>query len=179
MPATWDWTIGRVVAPFGIRGEMKTEILTDFPERFQALKTVALVLPGRAPCEVTVESSRFHKGRVLLKVSGVNSIDDVENWRGAEVRIAREDAVPLPDGSFYTSDLVGMLVVTTTGNTVGPVEEVLRSPGHDLLRVGEWLIPFVHAIVLKVDTREHRIIVDPPVGLLDGLAGVADTEADD
>ncbi len=170
MDAQWDWTIGRVVAPFGIRGEMKTEILTDFPERFRDVEEVALVQAGQPVRVMEIQGVRFHKGAVLLKVVGVDTIEDVEALRGAEVRIKRQDAVHLPDGSYYVSDLIGMQVVTVAGQCVGLVNDVIQSPGHDQLLVGESLIPMVHAIVLDIDVAARRITVDPPDGLLPGVS---------
>lgn len=162
----WNWTIGKVVAPFGIRGEMKTEILTDFPDRFQSVEEVALVLPnGR--CEIRlVESVRLHKGRALLKLRGIDTIEAAECWRGADVRIPRDHAVPLPENAYYVSDLLGMRVVTVSGREVGCVDEVVSAPAHDLLRVGENLIPMVRQIVLKVDMSARTVLIDPPEGLL-------------
>lgn len=164
----WDWTIGRVVAPFGIRGEMKTEILTDFPERFEELQEVALVSGSGETRVLNVQGARLHKGRVLLKLRGIETLEDVEAWRGAEVRVPRSAAVPLAPGDYYVSDLVGMEIVTRDGRRVGPVEDILQSPAHDLLRTGEVLIPMVRAIVLEIDIEARRIVVDPPLGLLPG-----------
>lgn len=145
---------------------MRTEILTDFPERFTSLETAALcTADGR--CFVTsVESARFHKGRVLLKMKGIDTIDDVERWRNAEVRVRRSDAVPLPADTYYVTDLIGMTVLTEDGVEIGVVDDVVANPGHDLLKVGDDLIPMVKAIVRSVDVANRRITVDPPLGLL-------------
>lgn len=162
----WNWTIGRIVGPFGIRGEMKTEILTDFPDRFRTLNEVALVLPDGRLDVRTVEGVRLHKGRALLKLLGIDTIEAAESWRGAEVRVSREQAVPLSEGFYYVSDLLGLRVVTVTGREVGAVDEVISAPAHDLLRVGESLIPMVHQIVRMVDLSAGVVVIDPPEGLL-------------
>jgi 16S rRNA processing protein RimM len=165
----WDWTVGEVVGTFGIRGEMKVRMESDFPDRFARLKTVCLrpVKPKKGdPKLFTVESTRIHKGQVLLKLEGVNRIEDIEAWRGALVQVKKEEAVPLPEGAYYVNDLVGMEIFTKEGRSLGKLEKVLPYPAQDLWQVGEVLIPAVKPIVVSVDTVTRRIVVDLPAGLL-------------
>jgi len=162
----WNWTIGIVAAPFGLIGEMKVRIETDFPERFGGLKQVGLRLTGRGLKVFDVQRTRIHKGQVLLKVDGIESIDDADVWRGAHVQVKRADAVPLPEGSFYTTDLIGLDVITREGRALGKIERVLAYPAQDLLKVGDALIPAVKEFVVEVDLAGGRIIVAPPDGLL-------------
>src|SRR5262249_31341337 len=130
----WNWTIGEVVAPFGRIGELKVRLESDFPDRFARLKQVCLRPPAGAPRLFAVERARLHKGQVLLKVEGVESIGDAEAWRGARVQIPREEAVPLPEGSYYAGDLIGLDVVTQEGRMLGRLEKVLAYPAQDLLQ---------------------------------------------
>jgi 16S rRNA processing protein RimM len=162
----WDWTIGEVVAPFGRRGEVKVKILTDFPERFAELKRVCLRPKTRGPALMEVQATRLHKGQALLKLTGVESIDDAETWRGSIVQVRRGDAVPLQDDSHYIDDIVGMEVWTVQGRLVGALSDVLHYPAQDLLVVGDALIPAVRPIVVEVDQARRRIVIDPPEGLL-------------
>ncbi|HSV72447.1 MAG TPA: ribosome maturation factor RimM [Chthonomonadales bacterium] len=171
-PAEWDWTIGVVVAPFGIAGEMKVRILTDFPERFETLAEACLQIEGGRAQRVRVTRTRMHKGHVLLRVDGVETADDAAAWRGARVQVRREDAPPLGTDEHYDADLIGLAVVTVDGRTVGPVEQVLHYPAQDLLRVGDALIPAVRPIVREVDVAGGRIVIDPPEGLLPGESAV-------
>src|SRR5438552_383378 len=99
----WNWTIGEVVSTFGIKGEMKVRLDTDFPERFQGLKQVCLRPRRGEPKLVRVEGTRLHKGQALLTVEGVSDMTGAERWRGAKVQIQRGEAVPLPQGSYYWS----------------------------------------------------------------------------
>lgn len=177
---SWDWTIGVIVAPFGIRGEMKTELRTDEPDRYSILERVALVMPDGRFTVRAVESARLHKGRILLKLEGIDSIESVEEWRGAEVRIPRSEALPLPEDTYYVSDLIGLRVVTCAGVEVGKVRDVLRSPAHDLLCVGDDLIPMVRQIVTRIDLDNKLVEINPPQGLLsvDVTASTAGEEAE-
>lgn len=162
----WNWTIGEVVAPFGRIGEVKVRILTDFPERFALLKQVCLRAPNRAAALLEVERVRLHKGQILLKLRDIESIDDAERWRGAEVQVRREEAVPLPEDSYYVADLLGMEVWTVGGRRLGTLEDVLPYPAQDLWKVGDILIPAVREFILRIDIPGRRITVSLPAGFL-------------
>lgn len=167
----WTWTIGEVIGVFGIKGEMKVRLETDFPDRFAALKRICL-RPSRIeagpPVLFEVQSARLHKGQVLLKLRTIDRIEDAERWRGAKVQIPRAQAVALPENSYYAADIIGFDVVTRDGRPLGKLEKILPYPAHDLFQVGAALIPAVKEIVLEVDTANRRIVVDPPAGLLPG-----------
>ncbi len=158
---------------FGIRGEVSAEILTDFPERFDATEAVTL-RRGSDVRPATVDGHRFHKGRVLLKLAGIDTMTDAERLVGYDVVVPDEQLYELPEGEdlYYEFDLVGCAVVTTDGIDVGSVETVLRTGAQDLLTVrrqtgAEALIPFVDEICVEVDVEAKRIVIDPPEGLLD------------
>jgi len=164
----WNWTIGIVTAPFGTRGELKVRYETDFPERFSKLKEVCLRNPKGVGQLFKVEGVREHKGQALLKLGGIERIEDVDLWRQARVQLRRADAVPLADNEFYTADLVGYRVETTDGREVGKLERVQPYPAYDLWVVGEAMIPAVKEIVKEVNTAERRILIEPPAGMLPG-----------
>lgn len=162
----WTWTIGIAVAPFSRFGEIKVNIETDFPERFSRLREVCLRPPKGAPKLFTVERARPHKGQMLLKLGGIEKIEDIDPWRGALVQIPRREAMPLGKDEYYRQDLVGLEVVTTEGRVLGRLEEVLAYPAQDLYRIGDILIPAVKQIVVKVDIAGGRLLVDPPAGMI-------------
>jgi 16S rRNA processing protein RimM len=167
----WNWTVGVVVSAFGIRGEMKVRLETDFPDRFQSLKQVCLrgaFGANKAASLYDVKGARLHKNQVLLSLVGIDKIEQVDELRGYAVQIRREEAVKLPANSYYSVDLVGMAVVTRQGRVLGKLEKILAYPAYDLFQVGEALIPAVKEIVIEVDTAGRRIVVDPPAGMLPG-----------
>ncbi|MEP6754233.1 MAG: ribosome maturation factor RimM [Chthonomonadales bacterium] len=166
----WDHAIGRIVGVFGIKGEMKVMPETNHPAQFESLKEVCL-RRGSSAQTFKVRRVRFHKGMALMSVTGINRIEDVELWRGAFVQIKREEAAPLDEGSYFTTDLVGLNVVTVDGREIGPVDKVLHYPAQDLLKVGDALIPAVKPIVVEVDLVKKRILIDPPMGMLPGEVG--------
>ena len=168
--------IAKIAKPQGRRGEVAAEILTDFPERFRRLESVFLSREEKEapPQSRNLESAWFHKGRVILKFQGVDSITEADALRGFEVLIRREERIPAPEGSFYLYELVGCRVVERKAEIereLGTVEAVESATGRDLLRVRsgeeEFLIPFAEAICTRIDVAERRIEVDLPDDLLE------------
>lgn len=164
----WIWTVGAVIAPFGTRGEIKVRYETDFPQRFKNLKEVCLRSPRDIARLFVVESVREHKSNVLLKLEGIERIEDVEAWRGAKVQVRRTDAVELPRDEFYTADIIGFAVDTMDGRNLGKLERILPYPTYDLWVAGDALIPAVKEIVKKVDRDTRQILIDAPEGMLPG-----------
>lgn len=162
----WDWTIGRVVAAFGVRGEASVVMEQDQLESFSGLEMVSLRAPGGRTQKFAVESIRYHKGRALIKFKGIDSRDALEPWRDALVQILRDARPTLGPDSFYVSDLLGCEVFLQDGQRVGTIDDVLRYPAQDLWKVGEALIPAVKAIVVSVDLEARRVVISPPKGLL-------------
>ena len=166
----WSFTVGEIVSPFGRVGEVKVRLDTDFPDRFARLKRVCLRWPSGDARIVEVERSRLHKGQILLKVKGMESIDDAETLRNARVQIQPDDAVQLPANEYYIHDLIGCDVVTAEGRLLGPLTSVLVNPANDVYVVGqgksEILLPAVRDVIVSVDLTSRRIVVQPTPGLL-------------
>jgi 16S rRNA processing protein RimM len=166
--------IARVVRPQGRKGEVLAEILTDFPSRFRDLHRAFLDVPGNHPQVVTVEDTWLHKGKVVLKLAGIGSIDDAETLRGRLVLVPEEEKVALSANQYYLWELKGCQVVVENGEMrkpLGTVTEVERTGGVDLLRVvddsREVLVPFAEAICKVIDPESRLIVIDPPDDLLD------------
>jgi 16S rRNA processing protein RimM len=169
--------IARIAKPQGRHGEVVAEILSDFPERFEQLGRAYLEVAGGPPNPVVVEKTWPHKGRIVLKLSGVDSIDQADRLRGLHVFIRREDRVALPDHQYYVWELEGCRVVRELGGVaheVGIVTEVERTGGVDVLHVArsqgqspELLIPLAQDICRRIDTAAKTILIDPPPELLE------------
>ena len=166
-PASDSLTIGRILKSHGNRGEVAAEILTDFPDRFQAGNELWLS-DGSASQPRVLEGSWFHKGRVILKFRGCDSITDAEALAGLWIEIPRAERRPLPPGIVYLSDLIGC-VVRENGQTVGTVEAIEETGATPVLNVrtseGELLIPFAAEICQTVDVEKQEIQVRLPEGL--------------
>jgi 16S rRNA processing protein RimM len=169
---TEDVVIARVVKARGIKGEVACHIETDFPGRFDALEQVTLWMPDDSRLSLRVEDYWFHKGRVILKFEGYDSMTAAESLVGGRLVIAESDAMALDEGEFYEYQIVGSQAVTTEGRSIGEVTSLLRTGGTDVLVVKgedgrEHMIPFADDICTEVDTEARRITVNPPEGLLE------------
>jgi 16S rRNA processing protein RimM len=170
-----DWDelalVGRVARAHGNRGQVIVDPATDFPEeRFKA-GSVLLTRRGNATEPLTVESVRFHRGRPIIGLAGIDTMDAAEALAGSELRISAEALQPLPAGSFYHHDLVDCAVETPRGETIGRVTRVDGDGAGSRLIVegksGEVLIPLVDGICVTVDVAGKKIVVEPPEGLLE------------
>ena len=161
-------TIGRVVKPQGRKGEVLTEPITDRPDRFPSLRRAYVRGPGENALEVRVTRCWPHKGRFVLKLEGVDSIDAAESYRGLELRIAEEDLEPLPEGSYYHHQLRGLRVEDPSGAALGTVADLVETGGESVVLVvrgpgGELLIPLAERFVRRVDLSGGRLVAEPPV----------------
>jgi 16S rRNA processing protein RimM len=156
-----------VVKPQGRKGEVAVEPLSDRPDRFPGLRRAFLPAPAGAAREVGVAGCWPHKGRFVLKLDGVDSIDDAEALRGQELRIREEDLAVLPAGSYYHHQLRGLNVEDDRGGPLGRVEDILETGAEAPVLVvrgarGETLVPLAEPFVRQVDLPGGRLVVVVP-----------------
>lgn len=163
-----DWvTFGRIVRPQGRKGEVLTEVLSDHPDRFPSLRQAHLVDSQGTARLVEITSCWPHKGRMVLKLQGIDSIDQAETLRGAELRIAEADLPPLPQGSYYHHQLKALQVEDGSGRLLGKVADILETGGDAPVLVvrgdqGELLLPLVHDFIRQVDLPGGRLVIVVP-----------------
>ena len=152
----------------GIRGQIVVNPETDFMEdRFRAGRAV-LIGPSDRTREYAIREVRFHQGRPIVALAGVETMTEAEALAGSEVWIAEAELAPLPERTYYRHDLVGCEVYDLTGASVGRVTAVEGSIDRSYLVVDEhMLIPLVGGIVTAVDIVGKRVTIDPPEGLID------------
>lgn len=159
--------IGRILAPHGVRGEIRVEIMTDFPERF-APGSQLLIEGESGRC--TIVSARPHKGALLVLLDGYQDRTQIERLRGRHLLLPRGEAADLPEGEYYADELEGMTVVTTDARVLGRLVEVLWTGANEVYVVqgdyGEILLPAIAEVVQEVDVARQQMIVQ----LLPGLA---------
>lgn len=173
MRSEWDdmVLVGRIARAHGNRGQVIVDPATDFPEeRFKA-GSVLCVRRGDTTEAMTVENVRFHRGRPVIGLAGVDTMNAAEALAGTELRVSVEALQPLPSGSYYHHDLIGCSVVTPHGGAIGRVRSVEGDGAGSRLVVenasGDVLIPMVEGICVAIDLDGRRIVVAPPEGLLD------------
>jgi len=161
--------LGRVIAPFGVRGAIRVEPFSEAPDALLAHATW-WIRPPRATAwrERHLDGGRMHGGALIATLAGVATRDDALALRGAEIGIPRAALPRAGKNEVYWADLAGLEVRNRESRVLGVVEEVVTHGAHPILRVarpagspgGERLIPFVPAIVDRVDLEAGRIDVD-------------------
>jgi 16S rRNA processing protein RimM len=166
-PHADEWlVVARVAAPHGVRGDLRCEIVTDFPERFRRMREVFLG-PGRVRYEVERVGSA--RGQLTLKLVGVETRMGAEGLRGQLLCVPEKDAVKLPRGSYFWHQIIGLSVQTEDGRDLGQVGEIIETGSNDVyvVRDGgtEHLIPAIKDVVLDIDLGAGLMTVR----LLEGL----------
>jgi 16S rRNA processing protein RimM len=164
--------IARILKARGIKGEVAASIETDFPERFAALDRVTVAKPDGSRTLLRMEDHWFHKGRVILKFEGYDSMTAAKELAGSLLVVPESEREALPEDRFYEYNIVGAEAITAGGQRLGPVTRLMHTGGTDLLVVEgesgrEYLIPFADDICTEIDVDAKRIVVNPPEGLLD------------
>jgi 16S rRNA processing protein RimM len=163
--------VAKIVKSRGLRGELVADVLTDFPDRFQALETVVALFPDGKQRALKIENFWFQKDRIIFKFAGFDSIETAEALRGAEICVPESESVELDPGEFFDWELTDCEVETVEGEKIGRVKELMRTGGTEILVVEgagkEYLIPFAETICTEVDIENKLIKVDAPEGLLE------------
>ncbi len=157
--------IGQILAPQGIKGKLKVKVITDFPQRFAPSSTVYI---NRQP--VTIDSTEWHKGRVIIQLNTIDSIEAAQRLQGQPIEIHHSQIYSLPEGQYYHFQLIGLEVWTIQGELLGNITEVLTSESNDNYVVkgegGEILIPAIEDVVKSIDLNKGRIVIEAMPGLL-------------
>ncbi len=152
-------SVGQIGKTHGLKGEVKVFSLTDNLERFKKLKSVYIDGEIRK-----IEGCKLQHDKAILKIEGIDSIEQAELYRNKYLMVSRENAIKLPEGSYYVADLLDCSVYEEGGEELGKVYDVLHTPGNDVYWVKgnkEVLIPVLKEIVLSVDTDKGVIIIKP------------------
>ncbi|WP_035290660.1 ribosome maturation factor RimM [Clostridium sp. KNHs214] len=153
------FNIGQIINTHGVHGELKILPLTDDINRFKSLKHVLI-----DDIERTILGVKFQKDKVILKLDGINSMDDAMKYRGKYLKINRKDAVPLEEDTYFISDLVKCEVFDTKGNKIGKIYEVIKTGSNDVYWVKgekEVLVPALRDIVREIDINNFKITIRP------------------
>ena len=158
--------IGRIIAPRGIRGELKVSIESEEPERFLDLRSVLI---GDRFVPYAVLRARLFKGNALLQLEGIDDPDAAESLRGQLVLVPIEDAIPLAEDEYYAFELVGLTVLEEDGTPLGTLDSIMATGANDVYVVkgprGEIMLPAIQEVVLGIDIDRGLITVR----LMDGL----------
>ena len=162
--------VGQIVNTFGIKGEVKVTPFTNDIKRFDDLKKV-YVTSRKDSKLYKVESVRYHKNMVLLKLEGINNPEDAEILKNAYLEINREDAIPLEEGTYFIADLIGLEVHTDEGKLLGKIEDIYNTGSNDIYVVKDELgkqilLPGIKEVIKDVQIENAKIIVHLIPGLI-------------
>ena len=164
------FTIGKIVNTHGVKGEMRVKPSTDDIKRFEKLKEIQLeVKGGTKTYELT--SVRYHKDFVLIKLKGIETMDDAELLKNTLIRIDRKDSLPLSEDEYYQCDLYDLEVMTEEGRNLGILTDIIITGSNDVYVVTnpetkkEILLPAIKQCIKKVDIANRQMIVHLMKGL--------------
>lgn len=162
--------VGQIVNTFGIKGLVKVNPFTDDAERFEELKTVYICKKNEMQ-KVEIEEVKYHKNMVLLKIKGIDNMNDAEKVKGLYLKIDRKDAKKLPKDTYFIADLIGLNVYTDEDEYLGKVEDIFSTGANDVYVVKndegkQILLPSIPEVLKTIDLEKEKIIVHILQGLI-------------
>lgn len=163
--------VGVISSTHGVRGEVKVYPTTDDIKRFDYLKETILDT-GTEYMTLHVTQVKYFKNMVIMKFQEFDNVDDAVPYKGKDLLVTRENAIPLEDGQEYVADLLECMVVTDEGKTLGKMTDVMKTGANDVYVVKmddgrEVLLPVIKECVLEKDVKNKIIKVHVMKGLLD------------
>ncbi|HIX02094.1 MAG TPA: ribosome maturation factor RimM [Candidatus Ligilactobacillus excrementigallinarum] len=165
------YQIGKIVNTHGIKGEVRVQATTDFPEkRFAIGEKVYIFKNQKLVKELTIKSHRKHKQFDLLSFEGLEDINLVEDLKQADLKISADQQDELTEGQYYYHEIIGLDVFDLEGNELGQISEIMQSGANDVWIIkrkqkADLLIPAIKDVVKEIQIENHKVIID----LLDGL----------
>ena len=162
--------VGVIANTHGIRGEVKVFPTTDDPKRYEWLKEV-LLDTGKEKLPLEISRVRFFKNLVIVKFKGIDNINDIEKYKGSDLFVTRENAVPLEEDEYYIADIIGAVAYTEDGEKFGILKDVLETGAKLVYVIGhegkDVLVPAIPDCVKDVDVEGKKIVVHILPGLMD------------
>ena len=162
--------VGQIVNTFGVKGFVKVNPFTDDAERFEELKTVYICKKdGMQKGEI--QEVKYHKNMVLLKIKGIDDMNEAEKVKGLYLKIDRKDAKKLPKDTYFIADLIGLDVYSDENKYLGKVEDIFSTGANDVYVVKndegkQILLPSIPEVLKTIDLENEKIIVHILEGLI-------------
>ena len=162
--------LGQIVNHFGIKGMVKVNPFTDDISQFEKLKSILIVKDGKLS-EVEIEETKYSKNQVLLKLKGIDTVEEAEKYRGCYLKIARSNSKKLPKDTYFIADLLGLTVYTDENILLGKVEDIYNSGANDIYVIKsedgkQILLPGTKEVIKQIDLEQERITVHIIKGLI-------------
>ena len=161
--------VGIVASPHGLKGEVKVFPTTDDAKRYKKLKKV-ITLNGPDAGSLIIENLKFSGKFVILKFTGIDSLEDAQKLKGTELWIDRKDAVKLSKNEYFVVDLIDIVVIDDNNNELGKIKDVIHTGANDVYVVGtgtgkDLLLPAIKECILSVDIENRTMRVHIMEGL--------------
>lgn len=162
--------VGQIVNTNGLKGLLKINPFTDDITRFERLKTI-LVEHKKELLEFEIESVRYQKKQVLLKLKGIDTIEEAEKYREDYLKIKRNKEEKLPEDTYYIVDLIGLDIYTENGELLGKLDDIFSTGSNDVYVVKnsegkQILLPAISDVIKNIDLKQKKIVVNLIEGLL-------------
>ena len=162
--------VGQIVNTNGLKGLLKINPFTDDITRFERLKTI-LVDHKKELLEFEIESVRYQKKQVLLKLKGIDTIEEAEKYREDYLKINRNKEEKLPEDTYYIVDLIGLDIYTEDGELLGKLDDIFSTGSNDVYVVKnsegkQILLPAISDVIKNIDLEQKKIVVNLIEGLL-------------
>ena len=161
---------GQITSTHGVRGEVRVQPWCDSPEFLTRFSTLYLDADGTRT--LMVQKARVHGNVAVLKIKGIDTIEQAQCYRGKTLYMERSDAV-LPEGHYYVQDLIGCRVFDADTNvTYGCISDVSKTGANDVWHIQdesgkEFLIPSIPDVVISVDVEQEKVMIRPLKGIFD------------
>lgn len=167
--------VGKIVNTYGIKGELKIYLYTDFPEkRFVQGNQLFLGKEGSMiNSQVEIEQAKPYKNMYILKIKNIDNINLAEKYKDYYLWIDKKDQGELNEGEYYYHEIIGCKVVTTDGDELGKISDILSPGANDVWIVtpankgNDILIPYIDSVVKEIDVIEKKVVINLLEGLLD------------
>lgn len=162
--------IGQIVNTFGIKGMVKIKPFTDDINRFDRLETI-YIENKKVKKEYKIQEVKYHKNMVLMKLEGIDTVEEADKLRQSYLLVDRKKEEPLEEGVYYIVDLLGLAVYTEEGQCLGKVDDIFNTGSNDIYVVKDELgkqvlLPGIPEVLKQVDLEEGKIIVHLLPGLM-------------
>lgn len=162
--------IGQIVNHFGIKGMVKVNPFTNDISQFEELKSVLVEKNGKL-LDIQIEEVKYSKNQILLKLKGIDTVEEAEKYRNCYIKIARENAKKLPKNTYFIADLLGLTVYTDENILLGKVEDIYNSGASDIYVIKsedgkQILLPGIKDVIKQIDLEQEKIIVHLIKGLV-------------
>ena len=162
--------IGQIVNTNGLKGVVKVNPFTDDISKFEDLKYVYIQLKNELK-KVKIEQVRYNKNQVLLKLEGIDSIQEAEKYRNFYLKTEKESQEDLGEDTYYIVDLIGLDVYSDKNEYLGKIEDVFPTGSNDVYVVKDnlgkqILIPAIADVVKEVDLKNKKMTINLIPGLI-------------